>query len=103
MSLNKILEDKGKAADPAIAGDVSDAIARLVDADRSLAEIALADAQEALAALDPEHNKAKKVAKEIAKVELEKGKSDKAIDHYKKAWEHAGNAEKHATEELGIL
>ena len=66
MSLKKILKDKGKAVDPAIAGDVSDAIARLVDADRSLAEIALADAQTALAALDPEDKKAKKAAKKIA-------------------------------------
>ena len=103
--LMKILKDKGKASDPAIADDVSDVIDRLVNAARVLAETALADAQEALAGLDPGDKKVKKVAKEIAKAEKElakaqqelgKGKSDKAIDKYKKAWEHAQHAIKHA-------
>ena len=100
----KILKDKGKSSDPAIASEVSAVIDRLVNIDRVLAEIALEDALAALAGLDPEDKKAEKVAKEIAKVEKElakaqepdKGHSDHAIDKYKKAWEHGQHAIKHA-------
>ena len=104
-SLMKIIKGKGKTSDPAIADDVLDVILRLVEADRLLAETALDDARAALDALEPGDKKAKKVAKEIASAEkelakaqqdLDKGKFDKAIDGFKKAWEHAQQAIKAA-------
>ena len=89
----KILKDKGKSSDPAIAGDVSAVIDRLVGVDLLLAEIALEDAQTALAGLVPDDKKAEKVVKEIENVEkelakaqeeLDKGHSDHAIKHANK-------------------
>ena len=92
--LQKLIKDK-KVAD-----DVKDVCENVIDelltADKLLAETALNEAKEY------EGNK-KKVDKEIEKSEkefekatkeLEKGKPDKAIDHYKKAWEHAQHAMK---------
>lgn len=106
--LLEILKDEGKSSDPAIAGAVSDVIDRLANANRIMAELAHAEAQDALAGLDPEnseHKEAVKVAKEIEKAEkemakvqkeLDKGHFDHIIDKYKKAWEHAQHAIKHA-------
>jgi hypothetical protein len=71
-------------------------IDKLLTADKLLAETALNEAKEY-------EGPGKKVDKEIEKSEkefekatkeLEKGKPDKAIDHYKKAWEHARHAMK---------
>ena len=99
-TLNKIIKDKGKASDPAIADAVSDVIDALVEADRILAQTAIDFVG---VAGDPAGNK---VAKEIAKAdkemdkaleEIKKGKRDKAINKYKKAWEHAQKAIKHAS------
>ena len=101
----KVVKDEAKGKD-----NVSDdalvaaeaAIADLVAADRILAEIALDQARNT-PVTDPK--KAKKVAKEIEKAEkelakaqdkLDKGKPDKAVDKYKKAWAHTQHAIKHA-------
>jgi len=67
--------------------EVDDAIATLVAIDGSLAQIAL---DEAIAGSgDPSY--ISKAESEMAKAddEIAKGKFDKAIDHYKKAWENA--------------
>jgi tetratricopeptide (TPR) repeat protein len=100
-SLQKILKEKGKHADPAIAGDVSSAIDDLATADRLLATVALGEAP--AVAADPKRQKhvdkeRATAQKELDKgdAELTKGKPDKAIDHYKKAWEHALKAAKEA-------
>lgn len=71
-------------------------------ADRILAATLLDEASSA-AVVDPERQE--KVDKELAKAqeELDKGDAErgggkfgKAIDHYEKAWEHAGHAGKEA-------
>ena len=76
-------------------------IQRLIQSNRLLAEVALSDAREALDGLESEDKRTKHVAKEIAKAEkelaqvqqeLDKGKSDKAIDKIKKTWEHSQHA-----------
>lgn len=73
--------------------DVSSIIGMLTDADQSLAQTAID--------LVPTDTGDKKVDKELDKAnketdkaleELEKGKPDKAIDKFKKAWEHAQKA-----------
>jgi tetratricopeptide (TPR) repeat protein len=95
---------KKQISDEALAA-VQPSIDALVKADRILAETLLIEAQ-AVPVSDP--NKQDKVDREIAKAfeELTKGdadrdtgKFDKAIRHYKKAWEHASHAIKEATKE----
>jgi hypothetical protein len=80
-------------------------IEQLVRVDRILAETLILDA-----AVTPVVGDQDKVDKEIAAAyeEFDKGdadegagKFDKAIKHYKKAWEHACHAIKHATKDKG--
>lgn len=80
-------------------------IEQLVRVDRILAETLILDA-----AVTPVEGDQDKVDKEISKAyeEFDKGdddegadKFDKAIKHYKKAWEHACHAIKHATKVKG--
>ena len=72
--------------------DVSEAITLLVEADRTLAQVAIDDAVGA----GGDGKKIAKADKEMAKAQkdINKGKYDKAIHHYKKAWEHAQKAVK---------
>ena len=99
-------ETKGKnKVSPGAETAATTAIADLVLADQMLAQVALAEAQDAVV-VDPTRRQ-EKVDKEIAKAdkELAKGdsegnknkpKSDKAIDHYKKSWKHSQKAIKFA-------
>jgi tetratricopeptide (TPR) repeat protein len=70
--------------------EVGDAIDEIVTADRQLAQ----DAIDAAIAGGGDPNDIEKALREMAKAqeELDKGKPDKAIDHYKKAWEKAQKA-----------
>jgi hypothetical protein len=94
----KILQQLIK--DKKVADDVKDVceemIDKLVTVDKLLAETALNEAKEYEGTdkkVDKEIEKSEKELKKATK-ELEKGKPDKAIDHYKKAWEHAQHAMK---------
>ena len=99
----KILKKGGSGIDT----EISVVIAILVDIDRMLAQEAINEAQTLLDEGDLDDKKTKKVQKEIDKAnkemgkaqkELEeKGKPDKAIDKFKKAWEHAQKAIKKAS------
>jgi thiosulfate/3-mercaptopyruvate sulfurtransferase len=89
---------KAAKRDPTIADAISDVIDKLTKADDRLAIVAINDAKNT-PVQDPKSQD--KVDKEIAKAEEElskaveevsKGKPDKAINHYKKAWEHAQHA-----------
>ena len=95
--LMKITEEKGEHADTAIVkGEVEAVIEKLTEeADEQLAVVAINDAK-SIPIQDAE--KQDKVDTEIAKAEeeldkahqeLAKDKPDKAIDHFKLAWEHA--------------
>ena len=99
----KAVKELAKALDkdalsPAAAAAAAEAIDRLVQLDRVLAEIAIAQAL-AAPVLDPDNldDVAEEIAKaqsELAKgdADLAAGKPDKAINHYKKAWEKAQKA-----------
>jgi tetratricopeptide (TPR) repeat protein len=78
------------------------AIENLVNADRVLA-LSLLNETTGAVALNPKQqgkvdNEMAKAWEEFAKgdAERDEGKSDKAIQHYRKAWEHAGHAAKEA-------
>ena len=103
--LMKVVKDEARGrdrvSDPALI-TIIDAIDALVAADRLLAQIALDDLAGIIAA-DPDRQG--KVDRELAKgledlnkgdEQLADGKPDKAIDSYRKAWEHAVNAAKEA-------
>jgi hypothetical protein len=91
---NKVSEDAAAA--------VSRAIDDLVTADRILATVQIEAAQDATVGDSKNQDKVdketEKALKELAKgdAELAKGKEDKAIDDYKKDWEHATHALKEA-------
>ena len=100
-------EAKGKknAASPEAAAAAAGAIEQLVEGDWVLAQTALNDV-DGLTAADPKHQE--KVDRETEKAaaaivdgnaERAAGKFDKAIDDYKAAWRHAGQAAKHAAGE----
>ena len=96
--LMKILKKGGSGIDT----EISEQIAILVGIDRMLADDAIKEAQKLLDDNGLDAKKAEKVQKEIdkAKKDLEKGdkefiekdKPDKAIEKFKKAWEHAQHA-----------
>ncbi|MHC4582039.1 MAG: MopE-related protein [Planctomycetota bacterium] len=100
--LGSVLKKKDTPQDVAEVCD--DVIGLLVEADKRLADAAFDDASATLAEIsDPKV--AEKVEKELEKCdkeydkvdeELDKGHPAHAIDHYKKVWEHAQNALKHA-------
>ncbi len=90
--LQKLIKDK-KVPD-SVKVVCENVIDKLLTADKSLAETALNDAK-AYEGTDKKVDKEiEKSEKELEKAtkELEKGKPDKAIDHYKNAWEHAQKA-----------
>ena len=98
--LEKALEKD--ALSPEAAAAVSEAIERLVSADRVLALTALEEAA-GLIALDPERQdkvdrELTKAVEELARGDAERvaGNPDKAIEHYKKAWEKVQKALKQA-------
>lgn len=101
--LQKLLKDGAKKGiDPALEQVAQDSIDLLVNADRVLAITIMLDAS-STPADDPKKQKKvdeenEKSAKEFAKADgyRDDGDYDKAIDHYKKAWEHAHHALKHA-------
>ena len=108
--LMKVVKDEARGrdrvSDPALAA-IIDAIDDLVAADRLLAQIAL-DELAGIIATDPDRQG--KVDRELAKgqedldkgdQQLADGKQDKAIDSYRKAWEHAVNAAKEAAKAPG--
>jgi hypothetical protein len=100
--LQKLLKDgEKKGIDPVLKQKSQDSIDLLVNADRVLAITMMLDAS---SATSDDTQKQKKVGKENEKSNKEfvkadgyrdEGKFDKAIDHYKKAWEHAQHAIKH--------
>jgi hypothetical protein len=100
--LQKLLKDgEKKGIDPVLKQKAQDSIDLLVNADRVLAITIMLDAS---AATSDDVKKQDKVDKENEKSNKEfvkadgyrdEGKFDKAIDHYKKAWEHAQHAIKH--------
>jgi hypothetical protein len=102
--LEGVIKKKDTPADVAEVCD--DVIEMLLEADKRLADAAFDDASAALATIsDPDV--AEKVQKELDKCnkeyekveeELNKGHPDHAIDHYKKVWEHAQHALKHAAQ-----
>ena len=69
-------------------------IAELLKADKSLAEVALKDAQAYADTNDEIDHEIAKAEEEFVNVQekMAKGEYDNAIDCYKKAWEHAQNA-----------
>jgi tetratricopeptide (TPR) repeat protein len=102
----KAVKELKKIHDPAIL----DIIESIVSISNSLAQTAILEAEEAIAAggsqkeIDKALKEIDKVQKEMAKAQKELDhtkkngtldpKYDKAIDHYKKAWEHAQHAMK---------
>ena len=80
--------------------DVSNIIELLVDADSILAQIAI-DSVPTDSEDDKVNMELDKANKEMEKAEaqLDKGKPDKAINHFKKAWEHSQHAMKHLMEQ----
>ena len=97
-ALEKLIdEDKKKPKkqyDAEIAEAVQGVIDMLVVADKLLAEAALEDAQ-ANAGEKKADKEIEKAERALAKAEeeIEKGKLDKAINHYKKAWDHANKVQ----------
>lgn len=100
--LMKITEERGEHTDPAIVEEVRAIIKKLIKADEKLAVVAIFDVKN-IPLQDPKFND--KVDLEIIKAEEELNKayqevannrSDKAIDNFKKAWEHAQLAIKFA-------
>lgn len=90
--LQKLIKDKKVPDD--VKDVCKEVIDKLVTADKLLVETAL-NAAKAYEGTDKKVDKEiEKSEKELAKAtkKLEKGKPDKAIDHYKKAWEHAQKA-----------
>lgn len=100
--LQKLLKDgEKKGIDPELKQKAQDSIDLLVNADRILAITIMLDAS---SATTDDTKKQEKIDKENVKSNKEfvkadgyrdEGKFDKAIDHYKKAWEHAQHAIKH--------
>jgi len=95
-------DDKKKSPSPELKAAAQFGIDDLVNADRVLAITAILEATDTPVdnpkdqkKVDEENDKS---AEEFAKGDSyrDEGKSDKAIDHYKKAWEHAQSAIKHA-------
>ena len=99
-------ESKGKGKDSLVSDEAlaqaETAIPVLVIADRLLAQTLLNDLA-GLTAIDPDNQEKvdqelQKALDELAKGDADRdaGKPDKAIQHYRKAWEHAGHAAKEA-------
>ena len=117
LVINEIMQNDsggGSGTDPAVAAAAAAAIDGLVEADAILAEVAVMDAIDAADAAgcfagggggggdsdsdsDSDSDGCSKALKEIDKAfddledaedELQAGKPDKAIDRYRKAWEH---------------
>ncbi len=86
----KAVDELGKVKEP----DVSGAIDQLVEIDAEIAQAAI----DAAGAGSGDPKEVDKANEEMGKAqeELGKGKPDHAIDHYKKAWEHALKALKKA-------
>jgi len=86
--------------------DVSWAIEELLDIDEELAQTAIDDAEDAIAAnltgdpreIDKANNELLRAIEEMDKAAAarDRGDADQAIDHYRKAWEHAQRAIEHA-------
>ncbi len=100
--LQKILKDgEKKGIDPVLKQKAQDSIDLLVNADRVLAITIMLDASSATTDDTKKQNKIDKEnvksTKEFVKADgyRDEGKFDKAIDHYKKAWQHAHHAIKH--------
>ncbi|MCV0431212.1 PKD domain-containing protein [Nitrosopumilus sp.] len=101
--LQKILKDGAKKGiDPTFAEITQDSIDLLVNADRVLTITIMLDATSTPADDPKKQDKVdkenEKSAEEFAKADeyRDEGDYDKAIDHYKKAWEHSLAALKHA-------
>jgi hypothetical protein len=92
--LQKLIKDRKVPDDVKVVFE--NVIDELLTADKLLAETALNEAKEYEGTDKKVGKEIEKSEKELEKAtkELEKGKPEKAIDHYKKAWEHAQHAMK---------
>ena len=96
--LMKIIEEKSEYDDPAIVDEVKAVTSKITKADKQLAMVAIDDAMNTpvqdLKFQDKVDFEIAQSEEELIKaaVELSKGQPDNAIDHYKKAWEHAQQA-----------
>jgi PKD repeat protein len=105
--LLKIVEEKGEHADTPIVAEVRAVIDEMLRADALIAKIII-DEAEHTAVNNPDNQE--KMAHELAKAKEEmlkanekagQGEPDKAVDHFRKAWEHTQKAIKSAVEEQG--
>lgn len=89
VDLEKVYDGSGSKLPPGFCAKV---LNLLIEADSTLARIAIEEAKDA----GGKAKEIEKAEKEVAKAlrELSKGKYHKAIDHYKHAWQHAMKAVK---------